>query len=114
MQIEELLNQARDLITVKRVFGEPSETDGIRGRPGAAVRGGGGGGSGDQGGGRTGTGGGMGLSARPVGVYRIKDGEVKWVPAVDATRIALLGQAVGVVALLVIRSISRSVARRHS
>ena len=112
MQIEELLNQARDLISVKRVFGEPYEKDGILVIPVAAVRGGGGG-SGNQGGDKKGTGGGMGLSARPVGVYRIKDGEVKWIPAVDATRIALLGQVVGMVALLVIRSISRSVARRQ-
>jgi uncharacterized spore protein YtfJ len=113
MQLGELLNQAHDLFTVKRVFGEPYEKDGILVIPVAAMRGGGGGGAGDQGDGQKGTGGGMGLSARPVGVYRIKDGEVKWVPAVDATRIAVLGQVVGVVALLVIRSISRSVVRRH-
>ncbi len=113
MQMEDLLQQARDLITVKRVFGEPYEKDGVMVIPVASVRGGGGGGSGDQGDGPKGTGGGMGISARPVGAYQIKDGELKWVPAIDVTRIAFFGQLVAVVALLVVRSIVRKVARRR-
>ena len=51
----------------------------------AAVRGGGGGGGDDSNNG----GGGFGLQARPVGAYVIRDGEVEWEAAVDATRIAL-------------------------
>jgi hypothetical protein len=37
------------------------------------------------------------LSARPVGVFVIKDGEATWVPAVDATRVALMGELIGLV-----------------
>ncbi len=113
MQMEELLQQARDLITVKRVFGDPYEKDGIMVIPVASVRGGGGGGTGDQGDGPKGTGGGMGISARPVGVYQIKDGVVKWVPAIDVTRIVFFGQLVAVAALLMVRSVARSVVRRR-
>jgi hypothetical protein len=36
--------------------------------------------------------------ARPVGVFVIKDGEATWVPAVDSTRIALVGALTGLVA----------------
>lgn len=38
------------------------------------------------------------LSARPVGVFVIKNGEATWVPAVDKTRIAMLGALTGLVA----------------
>ncbi|MGV0717597.1 hypothetical protein ABQE93_19545 [Mycolicibacterium sp. XJ662] len=34
---------------------------------------------------------------KPVGVFVIKDGRVRWKPAVDTTRIALLGILVGLV-----------------
>jgi hypothetical protein len=37
------------------------------------------------------------LAAKPVGVFVIKDGEASWVPAVDATRIALMGELIGLV-----------------
>lgn len=40
-------------------------------------------------------GGGFGGVTWPLGVYVVKDGKVRWVPAVDATRIAL-----GVLAVL--------------
>lgn len=97
MNVDELLQGARDAIAVKRVYGEPIERDGVIVVPAAAVRGGGGGGSDDSANG----GGGFGLYARPVGAYVIRDGEVEWQPAVDATRIAVaaLG-ALGLVALL--------------
>jgi hypothetical protein len=38
------------------------------------------------------------LSAKPVGVFVIKHGEATWVPAVDSTRIALMGELIGLVA----------------
>jgi hypothetical protein len=38
------------------------------------------------------------LAARPVGVFIIKDGEATWVPAVDSTRIALVGAVTGLIA----------------
>jgi len=65
-----------------------------------------GGGGGDPAG-NAGSGGGFGVSARPVGVYRIRGEEVTWMPAVDATRIAVLGEVVAIVALLVLRSLFR-------
>ena len=84
MNVYELLRGAHDALTVKRVYGDPVERDGITVIPVAAVRGGGGGGGDDSQNG----GGGFGLQARPVGVYVIRDGAVAWQPAVDATRIA--------------------------
>jgi hypothetical protein len=38
------------------------------------------------------------LTARPVGVFVIKNAEATWVPAVDSTRIALMGELIGLVA----------------
>lgn len=37
------------------------------------------------------------LTAKPVGVFIIKNGEANWVPAVDQTRIALMGELIGLV-----------------
>jgi uncharacterized spore protein YtfJ len=111
MRAEEILGQVRDTLTVRQVFGEPYERDGVLVVPVARVAGGAGGGGGGnptEGG----SGGGFALEARPVGVYVIRDGEVSWRPAVDVTRIALGGQLVAVVALLVARSVIRRLARR--
>ena len=112
MDVQEMLTGARDAISVGRVFGEPFEKNGVTILPAASVRGGGGGGSGEspQGEGK-GTGGGFGVTARPVGAYVIRGDEVRWEPAVDVTRMALMGQAVAVIALLVIRSIVKSRAK---
>ena len=35
---------------------------------------------------------------RPVGVFAVREGRAKWEPAVDATRVALLGVGIGLVA----------------
>ncbi|MFZ2530214.1 MAG: hypothetical protein WAX14_21595 [Rhodococcus sp. (in: high G+C Gram-positive bacteria)] len=35
---------------------------------------------------------------KPLGVFVVRDGEVRWEAAVDATRIALLGELIGLVA----------------
>lgn len=112
MDLQEMLKEARDAITVGRVYGEPFEKNGVTILPAASVRGGGGGGSGEspQGEGK-GTGGGFGVTARPVGAYVIRGEEVRWEPAVDVTRMALMGQAVALIALLVIRSIVKSRAK---
>jgi len=118
MQIDEMLAQARDAMTVRRVFGEPIERDGVTIIPVANVMGGGGGGTGqgpDTPEGRSqgsGSGGGFGLRATPAGLYVIKGGEVRWQPAMDLTRIAITGQIVGVVFLLVVRSVVTSLAKR--
>ncbi|HET9202132.1 MAG TPA: spore germination protein GerW family protein [Acidimicrobiia bacterium] len=106
---DEILTDAQDAITVKRVYGEPYQQNGVTFIPAAAVRGGGGAGEGDPTentpGGR---GGGIGISARPVGAYQITGDEVSWVPAADMTKVIITGQIVAIVALLVIRSIFRT------
>lgn len=112
MEVQEVLAQARDAMTVKRVFGEPYEKNGVTVIPAARVQGGagGGGGEGPEGQGR-GSGTGFGLSARPVGAYLIRGDEVTWRPAVDLNRIVLGGQIVAIVALLTIRAIVKARAK---
>ena len=112
---------ARDALTVKRVFGEPYEKDGVTIIPAARVQGGAGAGGGEdpQGQGK-GSGSGFAMTARPVGAFIIREGELSWRPAVDVNRIVLGGQVVAVVALLTVRTIikgprpggSRSAVRR--
>lgn len=36
--------------------------------------------------------------AKPAGIFVVKDGRARWIPAVDATRIALMGELIGLVA----------------
>jgi uncharacterized spore protein YtfJ len=112
VNVDEVISGARDAITVKRVFGEPYEKDGVTVIPAARVQGGAGGGSGEdtQGQGK-GSGSGFGLTARPVGAFIIRDGELSWRPAVDVNRIVLGGQVVAIVALLTVRAIIRSRAK---
>jgi uncharacterized spore protein YtfJ len=110
MNIDEVLAQARDSMTVRRVYGEPIERDGTTVIPEANVRGGGGGGGGEgpaEMNGGKGEGAGFGLTARPAGAYVIRDGVVTWHPAIDPTRIVVGGQIVALVAILAVRSILR-------
>ena len=108
MNAQDMIAQARDSLTVKRVFGDPYEKDGVVLVPAAAVRGGAGGGSDPEG---KGGGSGFGLTARPVGAFVIRQGEVRWQPAIDVNRAILGGQVVAIVALLVIRTIVRARAK---
>ncbi len=107
MNVYEMVAQARDATSVKRVYGEPYEKEGVTIIPAARVSGGGGGGSGaeDE---NQGSGGGYGVSASPVGAYVIRNGEVKWQPAFNLNRVILGGQLVVVAALLVVRAIVTS------
>jgi uncharacterized spore protein YtfJ len=111
------LDAVKDVMTVQRVFGEPTQVDGITVVPVAVVRGGGGGGGGggtstsddpEQG---EGAGIGFGVNARPVGVFTVKDGAVAWQPAVDVTRIVLGSQLVALAAIFVI---GRALRHRHA
>ncbi len=115
MQVQEILAQARDTLTVKRVFGEPYEKDGVTIIPAARVQGGAGAGGGEdaQGQGR-GSGSGFGVNARPVGAFVLREGELSWRPAVDVNRIVLGGQVVAVAALLTIRGIIKARARARA
>jgi uncharacterized spore protein YtfJ len=79
----------RDAITVKRVFGDPYEKNGVTVIPAAKVMGGGGGGEGTDPSGEAivGSGTGFGRAARPAGAYVIRGDEVTWQPAVDVNQI---------------------------
>ena len=90
MDIQETIEKAQDAITVKRVYGEPYERDGVVLITAAEVRGGGGGGGGtDKANESSGSGGGYGVNARPVGAYVIEGGHVRWEPAVDVSGLAV-------------------------
>ncbi|HTZ06835.1 MAG TPA: hypothetical protein VMB53_13955 [Gaiellaceae bacterium] len=115
MELQELLSGARDVVSVKRVYGDPYEKNGLTVIPAAAVRGGGGGGLDEKGDAPSG-GGGFGVAARPSGAWIIEDGEVTWKPAVDVNRIVLGGQVIALAAILVAGRVLRGHqrGRRHS
>lgn len=119
MDIERLLSGATDSLSVGRCFGKPVEQAGTLVIPVAFVAGGGGGGEGEEAPGeeapgeerkedaaRNGRGGGFGGVTWPLGVYVVHEGRVRWVPAVDATRI-LLGALAIARALVKVRAVRR-------
>ena len=88
MDYAETIANAQDAVTVRRVYGDPYERNGVTLIPAAHVAGGGGAGGGeDPNGGGSGGGGGFGMGARPVGAYVIRGDEVRWQPAVDLSRV---------------------------
>ena len=104
------LDIVKDVLTVRRVFGEAYQADGTTVIPVAVVRGGGGAGGGTgerpgepERGTGTGSGVGFGANARPLGVYVVQGQTVTWQPAVDLNRIVLGGQLVFLAALLLLR-----------
>ncbi len=111
VDVQELLNQARDTLTVRRVFGESYEKGDVTLIPVAKVAGGGGGGSEGSGEGKGG-GGGFGMHARPAGVYSIKGDTVTWIPALDLNRVIMGGQIVAALALIVLRPLFKTWATR--
>jgi len=107
MNALEAVSQAKDVINVRRVYGEPYQEDGLTIIPAANVIGGGGGGGDTAGNG----GAGFGVRAKPAGAWVIKDGEVQWRPAFDLNRAVLVGQLIAIVALFVTRSVVKSLAK---
>ena len=107
MDAQQILDQAREALTVRRVFGEPIERDGVVVVPVASVGGSAGGGSGEEGRDRRGGGGGFAVRARPSGAFVIRDGDVRWQPAIDVTRIV-----VGAQVLLGLVLLGRALRRR--
>lgn len=103
------IERARDVLTVRRVYGEAIERDGVTIIPAANVRGGGGGGGDVEGNG----GGGFGVSASPAGAYVMREGRVRWEPALDLNRTIFMGQIVGIVLLLTIRSVVKAITKRR-
>ena len=120
--VQELLGKVAQHLSVSRAFGTAYEKDGSLVIPVALVAGGGGGGEGtfgspttdsiDDGGfegednatdaeSSSGFGGGFGGLVMPVGVYVVKDEQVRWVPAVNANLVI-------VVAFMTVRMIARS------
>lgn len=112
MDLSGVITQARDAMSIKRVFGEPYSDDGTTLIPVASIRGGVGGGEGESPDGkREGSGGGFGVIARPVGMVVLREGKVSWRPALDVNKIILGGQVVAVVAMLTLRSILKTRAK---
>jgi uncharacterized spore protein YtfJ len=125
MDVQELLGKVAQHLSVSRAFGTAYEKDGSLVIPVALVAGGGGGGEGPSGAKlgdapngamhdeedstSFGSGGGFGGVVMPVGVYVVKDEQVRWVPAVNANLVI-------VVAFLTLRMIARARrrARRHA
>ncbi len=110
MDVRELMAQARDGMTVKQVFGDLVERNGVTVIPVARVTGGAGGGTAtptDQAE-SGGTGGRFGIRASPAGVYVIRGESVHWEPALDLNRVILGGQFVAIVLILAIRGIARA------
>jgi len=129
MNVADLLQRIASNLSVSRSFGSAYEKDGSLIIPVAFVAGGGGGGGGGEslsppdevapshdeeprashGVGQYGSGGGFGGVVVPVGVYVVKNDNVRWVPAVNANLVI-------VVVLFAIRMLMRSrrrARRRH-
>lgn len=117
--VDLITEAARDALTVRRAFGDPITHGDVTVIPVARVTGGNGVGFGsgaldarrgdaaedsehstESGGHGDGGGGGFGVRVRPIGVFVINGDDAEWQPTLDVTRIALVGQAVGVVAIV--------------
>ena len=110
-----VLDTIRDVIDhagAGTVFGEPISRDGVTVLPAAKISGGGGGGGGSgpstEGKDAEGTGGGVGVSAKALGVFVIKDGKVRWQPAVDVNKVILGAQIATVFILFALRALFKN------
>jgi uncharacterized spore protein YtfJ len=121
MTLNELLEQAKESIGSKGVFGTPYEKNGVTVIPAARIMGGAGGGQGpiprstdgtaatdEAGSEQTGSGGGFGVSGQPTGAFVIKGNEVRWVPAVDVNRLMFGFQMVLIAFFFAWRSIAKA------
>jgi uncharacterized spore protein YtfJ len=111
----DVLEEARDVIGVRRVYGEPFQKNGVTVIPAARVMGGAGAGTGtvpasegETTSKETGSGTGFGMVGSPAGAYVIKGEDVRWVPALDVNRIVFGAQVVAIVLILAVRSVSRA------
>lgn len=104
---------AGDALHVRRAIGDPVRAGDVTLLPVARVLGGSGSGwgSGELGAGTraaetrgegagAGGGGGFAVRVRPLGVYVVQGSHVEWQPALDLTRVILVGQLVGAVAVM--------------
>lgn len=94
MEIENLLAKVSENLQVGRSFGPATEHGEVTVVPVAVFIGGGGGGGAEPDEDTStanGSGGGFGSISWPIGAYVIKDGNVRWMPALDVTRLAIAG-----------------------
>ncbi|MGH3563732.1 MAG: hypothetical protein ACRDTN_18585 [Mycobacterium sp.] len=95
MKLAEMLDQLPVDDAGGPVYGEPYQTpDGATVITVTRVRGGG---VGKAAGGRNAA----GFTASPVGVFVIRGEHIRWVPAVDASRVALIGVTTGLLAAVI-------------
>jgi uncharacterized spore protein YtfJ len=116
MDPRELIKGVRESLSVRQVFGEPVERDGVTVIPAATVIGGGGGGGGEgvhqpsneddeaKAQGQSGLGLGFAGLMWPAGAFEIRDDRVTWRPAIDVTRVLVM---VLVLAIAVVRARGR-------
>ena len=99
-----MIAKMQDAASVRRVYGDPYEKDGVSVIPAARV-----GARGGSGAARSGEhyGGGFRVDAEPIGAYVIRDGEVEWQPVFDLNSVIRRGQLVGMVALVVLWAVIR-------
>ncbi|WP_033243125.1 spore germination protein GerW family protein [Nocardia carnea] len=114
MKVDDILTTAKDSMSVRRVFADPVERDGITVITAAAVSGGAGGGAGTDEEGKEGSGGGFGVGAKPVGAYVVADGRVRWQPAVDVNRLMTVAGCVAVALTFAGLRLARLRARHHA
>jgi uncharacterized spore protein YtfJ len=113
--VQKTIEGAKDALTVRRVYGDPYEKNGVTIIPAARVQGGAGGGGGSGTGPEgegSGSGSGFGLNARPAGAYVIHGEEVAWRPAVDPNRVIVGAAFVALAALWVARTAIKARASR--
>lgn len=108
MNVDEMIQGTRDALTVAKVYGEPIERGDVTVIPVAKTLGASGGGSGQSAAGDGGNGGGFAVRVKPVGVYVIEAGHVRWVPAVDPVRIVLVLGVTAIGVLGAVRGLARA------
>lgn len=107
MDPREVIKGAREALSVRQVFGEPVEREGVTVIPAATVIGGGGGGGGESGPeskqegepdpqAQSGFGSGFGGVMWPAGAFEIREDRVTWRPAIDLTRVLLVALALAI------------------
>jgi uncharacterized spore protein YtfJ len=97
----DMLRQARSSMSARRVYAKPVRSGSVTVIPAARVLGGAAGNGEAPGGLGQAEGAGFGVMARPVGAFVIRDGVVRWKPAIDLLPLA----GIALLLLLALRSI---------
>lgn len=107
MKTPEVLDQVRSTVEAKRVYADPVQEDGVTVVPAATVHGCSCGAAEEEG-----TGGGFGIAGNPTGAWVVKEGKVSWKPAIDATKVLVLGELTAIVGLVAWRSVRVAQSRK--